>query len=68
MPNPIIAKAIRTAAIGIAGVAGNALFTAGAEAAVQKYHDAKAGDPNVIDGEVVEETPQTETKTKKNDK
>lgn len=62
MSNPIIAKAIRTAAIGIAGVAGSVLFTAGAEAAVQKYDDAKAKDPNVIDGEVVEETTKTETK------
>ena len=68
MSNPIVAKALRTAAIGIAGVVGSALFTAGAEATVQKFDDAKAGDPNVIDGEVVEETPQTETKTKKNDK
>ena len=60
MANPILSKMVQTLVVGVAGVAGQALFPAGAEKTMQSYKEAK--DEPVTDPEVKSE-PVKETKT-----
>lgn len=55
--NPIIQKNLRTAAIGIAGVIGTAIFSAAAEASFDKFEASKDEAPKT------EQDSETETKT-----
>lgn len=64
MANPILNKMVQTLIVGVAGVAGQALFTAGAEKTMQSYKEAK--DEPVTDPEVKSETVEkTKTETTK---
>ena len=60
MANPILTNMTKAIALGIAGVVGQAVFSAGAEATMQSYKKAK--DEPVTDPEVKSETVE-ETKT-----